>query len=113
MNLAGGGVAFDPAAFSGSMPMASLLNLAGYNPGLLLTAPPGSPLKTIGSTDPASAVTSSSDVQAMAFNGPNNGLGVPAVLGVLILAGLAGFAVRHRMLARRRSLGTAAPTTEA
>ena len=84
----------DPAAFA-------------YNPGLLLAAPPGSPLRMAGMNDPASAVTSASDVQAMAFNAPGGGLGVPAVLGVLILSGLAGFAVRHRMLARRRSLATA------
>lgn len=75
---------------------------AGYNPGLLFAAPFGSPLRTLAGTDPASAVTTASQVQAMALDNLPRGLGIPAVLGVLILAGLAGLAVRHRMLSRRR-----------
>ena len=58
----------------------------------------------------AAPVTTSSDVQAMALDGLPGGLGTPAVLGVLILSTLAGFALRHRVLRRVRL--AAAPKSE-
>lgn len=68
----------------------------------LLMVPTGSPLRTLTGVTPGSPVTTSSDVQAMALDGLPSGLGTPAVLGVLILSTLAGFALRHRVLRRVR-----------
>lgn len=76
----------------------------------LLTVPTGSPLRTLTGVTPGSPVTTSSDVQAMALDGLPSGLGTPAVLGVLILSTLAGFALRHRVLRRVRL--AAAPKSE-
>lgn len=76
----------------------------------LLMVPTGSPLRTLTGVTPGSPVTTSSDVQAMALDGLPSGLGTPAVLGVLILSTLAGFALRHRVLRRVRL--AAAPEPE-
>ncbi|WP_433027221.1 hypothetical protein [Actinomycetospora sp. CA-053990] len=76
----------------------------------LLMVPTGSPLRTLTGVTPGSPVTTSSDVQAMALDGLPSGLGTPAVLGVLILSTLAGFALRHRVLRRVRL--AAAPKPE-
>ena len=76
----------------------------------LLMVPTGSPLRTLTGVTPGSPVTTSSDVQAMALDGLPSGLGTPAVLGVLILSTLAGFALRHRVLRRVRL--AAAPKSE-
>ena len=76
----------------------------------LLMVPTGSPLRTLTGVTPGSPVTTSSDVQAMALDGLPGGLGTPAVLGVLILSTLAGFALRHRVLRRVRL--AAAPKPE-
>ena len=93
------------------------LNLFGttpYDPALLLAAPAGSPLRTLAGADPASLVTSSSQMQAMAFDGLPDGVGVPATLGSLILAALGAFALRHRLVGRgrREETDSAAVTVE-
>ncbi|MEJ2889382.1 hypothetical protein [Actinomycetospora aeridis] len=79
-----------------------LLNFGTPNPALLL-APPGSPLRTIAGENTGSPVTTTSDVQAMAFDNLPGGMGTPAVIGVLILSTLGAFALRHRILRRARS----------
>jgi len=53
--------------------------------------------------DPASAVTTASQVQALPVDGLSRGVGVPVMLAVLALAGVAAFAVRHAVLGRARS----------
>lgn len=86
------------------------LRFGTFDPSLL-RVPAGSPLRTLTGVTPGSPVTTSSDVQAMAFDDLPGGLGTPSVVGVLILAGLAGFALRHRVL-RRVRVAAAAETEE-
>lgn len=50
--------------------------------------------------DPASAVTTASQVQALPVDGLSDGLGIPAVLAVLALSGVAAFVVRRMVLGR-------------
>ena len=84
-----------------------LLSNGTYDPALLLGAAPGvAPMLAMSSGDPASAVTTASQVQAMALQGAG-GLGLPAVAGVIILAGLGGVAVRYRL---RKVGGKTAPS---
>ncbi|WP_345414259.1 hypothetical protein [Actinomycetospora chlora] len=95
-----------PAAFA-SAPggLAARLPMLGFGPSLnpaLLNVPLSPPLRTLVGQNQASPVTTTSDVQAMAFDG-SGGLGTPAIIGVLILAGLGGFALRHRVLRRVRT----------
>lgn len=77
------------------------LTIGRPNPALF--APLGSPLRTLTGVSPGSPVTTSSDVQAMAFDDLPGGMGTPAVVGVLILSTLGAFALRHRILRRARS----------
>lgn len=74
---------------------------APSNPALLM-APIGSPLRTLATPGEGSPVTTSSDVQAMAFDNLPGGLGTPAVTGAVILSALGAFALRHRVLRRAR-----------
>ncbi|MDD7967227.1 hypothetical protein [Actinomycetospora lemnae] len=76
------------------------LNFGAPNVGLL--SPVGSPLRPLTGLTPASPVTTTSDVQAMALDSVPAGLGTPAVVGTLILSALAAFALRHRVLHRAR-----------
>jgi hypothetical protein len=57
--------------------------------------------------DPASAVTTASQVQALPVDGMSKGMGVPVMLAVLALAGVAAFVVRAMVL-RRASAAAAA-----
>ncbi len=50
--------------------------------------------------DPASAVTTASQVQALPVDGMSKGMGVPVMLAVLALAGVAAFVVRTMVLRR-------------
>ena len=93
------GVGATPSALTGA-PFAPALGNAVYDPALLLGAPANNPLVSMASADPASAVTTASQVQAMALQNLPGGLGVPAVLGVIILAGLGALVVRSRILRR-------------
>jgi hypothetical protein len=80
-----------PGGLAATVP---LLNFGTPNPALLL-APPGSPLRTLAGENTGSPVTTTSDVQAMAFDNMPGGMGTPAVVGVLILSTLGAFALRH------------------
>ncbi len=60
--------------------------------------------------DPASAVTTASQVQALPVDGMSKGMGVPVMLAVLALAGVAAFVVRAMVL--RRAAAAAAPQGE-
>ncbi|MFC5138169.1 hypothetical protein ACFPK1_07995 [Actinomycetospora rhizophila] len=88
-----------PGGLAATVP---LLNFGTPNPALLL-APPGSPLRTLAGENTGSPVTTTSDVQAIAFDNMPGGMGTPAVVGVLILSTLGAFALRHRMLRRART----------
>jgi hypothetical protein len=57
--------------------------------------------------DPASAVTTASQVQALPVDGMSKGMGVPVMLAVLALAGVAAFVVRALVL-RRTAAASAA-----
>jgi hypothetical protein len=59
--------------------------------------------------DPASAVTTASQVQALPVDGMSNGMGVPVMLAVLALAGVAAFVVRAMVLRRATAAAAAAP----
>lgn len=64
----------------------------------------------------SAGVTTSSRVSALGLDGLHRSGGVPAVLGVIIMSGLGGFALRHRILSRLRSTvpaGGPAPEPEA
>ncbi|MCD2193098.1 hypothetical protein LQ327_06810 [Actinomycetospora endophytica] len=64
--------------------------------------------------DPASAVTTASQVQALPVDGMSKGMGVPVMLAVLALAGVAAFVVRSMVLRRATSASaTSAPVDEA
>ncbi|MDD7923143.1 hypothetical protein [Actinomycetospora chibensis] len=104
-----GAVALTGFAPGGLMAGVPALRFGSFDPSLL-RVPAGSPLRTLTGVTPGSPVTTSSDVQAMALDGLPSGLGTPAVLGVLILSTLAGFALRHRVLRRVRL--AAAPKSE-
>ena len=106
-------VGLSPA--SGVLPGASLSTSAGfapvalasgiYDPALLLG--PGAPtasLQTLGG-NPASAVTSASQIQAMALNA-STPLGIGATVGIVILAGLGGLVLRQRLLRRVNKAAT-------
>ena len=54
--------------------------------------------------DAANAVTSTSQLQALPVDGLGRGLGVPVVLAVLLLSGMAAFAVRRMVLGRAAAL---------
>lgn len=88
------------AAPGGLAAMVPTLNFGAPNVGLL--SPLGSPLRPLTGLTPASPVTTTSDVQAMALDSVPAGLGTPAVVGTLILSALAAFALRHRVLHRAR-----------
>ncbi|MDD7939919.1 hypothetical protein PHK61_15980 [Actinomycetospora lutea] len=92
-----------PAAAPGGLAATvPFLSFGTPNPALLL-APPGSPLRTLAGADTGSPVTTTSDVQAMAFDNMPGGMGTPAVVGVLILSTLGAFALRYRVLRRART----------
>jgi hypothetical protein len=93
-----------PASAPGAGGLASNLPALGFGSpnAALLMAPLGSPLRSLATPDQGSPVTTSSDVQAMAFDNLPGGLGTPAVTGVLILSTFAAFALRHRVLRRAR-----------
>lgn len=95
---AGGAPAYDPSQLLGSA-----------FPGLKAGAP-----AYLG-YDPASAVTTASQVQALPVDGMSNGMGVPVMLAVLALAGVAAFVVRAMVLRRAGAAAAAsdpAPDTE-
>ncbi|MEJ2865752.1 hypothetical protein [Actinomycetospora flava] len=79
-----------------------VLNFGTPNAALLLT-PAGSPLRALTGQDTGSPVTTTSDVQAIAFENLPGGMGTPAVVGVLILSTLGAFALRHRIFRRARA----------
>ncbi|NMO93481.1 hypothetical protein [Actinomycetospora sp. TBRC 11914] len=58
--------------------------------------------------DPASAVTTASQVQALPVDGMSKGMGVPVMLAVLALAGVAAFVVRALVLRRTAAASAAA-----
>jgi hypothetical protein len=62
--------------------------------------------------DPASAVTTASQVQALPVDGMSGGMGVPVMLAVLALAGVAAFVVRSMVLRRASSATAPAPVEE-
>ncbi|WP_018330390.1 hypothetical protein [Actinomycetospora chiangmaiensis] len=99
-----------PSSFLGAAPASAPAGLAAYDPGQLLgSAFPG--LKAGAPAylgyDPASAVTTASQVQALPVDGLSGGTGVPVMLAVLALAGVAAFVVRAMVL--RRAAAAAAP----
>jgi hypothetical protein len=99
-----------PSSFLGSPAVGSApAGLPAYDPGQLLgSAFPG--LKAGAPAylgyDPASAVTTASQVQALPVDGLSGGMGVPVMLAVLALAGVAAFVVRSMVL--RRAAGASA-----
>jgi hypothetical protein len=62
--------------------------------------------------DPASAVTTASQVQALPVDGMSNGMGVPVMLAVLALAGVAAFVVRAMVLRRATAAAATDPAPE-
>ena len=94
-----------PTDLTGTPFEPTLMAAAGiYDPALLLG--PGAPtasLQTVGG-NPASAVTSASQIQAMALNNPS--LGIGATAGVVILAGLGGLVLRQRLMRRVKKAAT-------
>ncbi|GAA4901202.1 hypothetical protein EV188_109193 [Actinomycetospora succinea] len=98
-----GAVLAGPAAAPGGLAATvPALRFGTPNPALLLV-PPGSPLRTLAGQNEGSRVTTTSDVQAIAFDNLPGGMGTPAVVGVLILSTLGAFALRHRILRRART----------
>ncbi|MDT7742295.1 MAG: hypothetical protein QOE59_1373 [Actinomycetota bacterium] len=105
-----------PGALSGGLPTG--LPAAGapaYDPSQLLgSAFPG--LKAGAPAylgyDPASAVTTASQVQALPVDGMSKGMGVPVMLAVLALAGVAAFVVRAMVLRRATAAAAGAPAPE-
>lgn len=98
------GAAAPAAAPGGLLTGVPTLAFGRPNPGLF--APLGSPLRTLTGVAPGSPVTTTSDVQAMAFDDLPGGLGTPAVTGVVILSVLGAFALRHRIFRRARTSGS-------
>jgi hypothetical protein len=100
-----------PSSFLGAAPASAPAGLAAYDPGQLLgSAFPG--LKAGAPAylgyDPASAVTTASQVQALPVDGLSGGMGVPVMLAVLALAGVAAFVVRSMVLRRAAGASVAA-----
>ena len=99
-----------PSSFLGATaPLSAPAGLPAYDPGQLLgSAFPG--LKAGAPAylgyDPASAVTTASQVQALPVDGMSGGMGVPVMIAVLALAGVAAFVVRSMVL--RRAAGSSA-----
>jgi hypothetical protein len=101
-----------PGALSAGLPAAGA---PAYDPSQLLgSAFPG--LKAGAPAylgyDPASAVTTASQVQALPVDGMSKGMGVPVMLAVLALAGVAAFVVRAMVLRRATAAAAAAPKSE-
>ena len=94
-----------PTDLTGTPFEPTLMAAAGiYDPALLLgPGAPGASLMTVGG-NPASAVTSASQIQAMALN--NSSLGIGATAGVVILAGLGGLVLRQRLMRRVKKAAT-------
>jgi hypothetical protein len=83
-----------------------------YDAGLLLGGAPGLRIgmpSFLGS-DPASAVTSTSQLQALPVDGLGHGLGVPSVIAVLVMSAAAALGVRRAVLGRRLLPGRAGGT---
>ncbi|MCD2186432.1 hypothetical protein [Actinomycetospora soli] len=101
-----------PSSFLGTPAAGSApAGLPAYDPGQLLgSAFPG--LKAGAPAylgyDPASAVTTASQVQALPVDGLSGGMGVPVMLAVLALAGVAAFVVRSMVLRRAAGASVAA-----
>jgi hypothetical protein len=87
-----------------------------YDAGLLLGSAfpglrPGAPAYL--GYDPASAVTTASQIQALPVDGlEKGGVGVPALLAVLALSGVAAFAVRRVVLGRGATPAAASDADE-
>ena len=98
-----------PASAPGGLPTYDAGQLLGSAfPGLKAGAP-----AYLG-YDPASAVTTASQVQALPVDGMSRGMGVPVMLAVLALAGVAAFVVRSMVLRRAAAaLATTVPQDEA
>jgi hypothetical protein len=92
------GAAFTPGAVPGMRMDPSML-LGSAFPGLRAGAP-----AYLG-YDPASAVTTTSQIQALPVDGLSStgGVGLPVLLAVLILAGVAAYAVRRSVVGPRVS----------
>ena len=90
-----------PASAPGGLPTYDAGQLLGSAfPGLKAGAP-----AYLG-YDPASAVTTASQVQALPVDGMSRGMGVPVMLAVLALAGVAAFVVRSMVLRRAAAAAT-------
>lgn len=93
-----------PSSFVGAAaPVASPGGLRTYDAGALFgSAFPGlrAGAPAYLGYDPASAVTTASQVQALPVDGLSGGLGVPVMLAVLAMAGVAAFVVRAMVLRR-------------
>lgn len=105
-----------PAALGAAGPVGALPPLAGvapaglasnlfsanaYDPGLLFGTPLGNAASALFSPKADSAVTTVSQAQLLPSAG-SGGFGTPATIGVIILACLIGFAVRHRVISRMK-----------
>ena len=104
--------AFSPAAFGGIAPAGLASNLFGantYDPGLLFGSPLGGAAAQLFNPQAGSGVTTVS--QAQVLSGPGRGYGTPATIGVIILACLIGFAVRHRVITRMKARDLPEDTT--
>jgi hypothetical protein len=100
------------AAAPSSLPASAPGGLPTYDAGQLLgSAFPGlkSGAPAYLGYDPASAVTTASQVQALPVDGMSGGTGVPVMLAVLALAGVAAFVVRSIVLRRTTAAATTAP----
>ncbi|MCD2185958.1 hypothetical protein [Actinomycetospora soli] len=80
----------------------SLFSANTYDPGLLMGSPLGNAASALFNPQADSAVTTVSQAQALAGTG-SGGYGTPATIGVIILACLIGFAVRHRVISRMKA----------
>lgn len=102
-----------PSSFLGATaPLSAPAGLPAYDPGQLLgSAFPGleAGAPAYLGYDPASAVTTASQVQALPVDGMSGGMGVPVMIAVLALAGVAAFVVRSMVLRRAAGSAVVAP----
>ncbi|GAA4822585.1 hypothetical protein GCM10023201_05670 [Actinomycetospora corticicola] len=73
-----------------------------YDPGLLFGSPLGNAASALFSPKADSDVTTVSQAQVLP-TAASSGYGTPATIGVIILACLIGFAVRHRVISRMKA----------
>ncbi|MDL5159252.1 hypothetical protein [Actinomycetospora termitidis] len=89
--------AFAPAGLA-----TNLFGANNYDPGLLLGSPLGDAASALFNPKADSDVTTVSQAQVLGATS-GSGYGTPVTIGVIILACLIGFAVRHRVISRMKA----------